>query len=189
MEKLITFSQRCDHNEILISFRFTVKTDPKPDKIIVVCQKNFNLKTFSEIYSDLCDSIELINSTFTFHLVYVMTSLLIIDVFTIYAALREFNSKFFGFFFVINFQCIVIQYLIKSFAAHAGSSTTKEAAKAIVLVTKMSASSRDEKTDLDHILHQMQVRNKNLENIFFAINWNLIFAVSFSLFFLKIKKN
>lgn len=154
--------------------------------MIVVRQENFNLKLFSELYSDLCDAIDLINSTFTFHLVFVMTSILIIDVFAVYSTLREFRADVteyrLAFIIIANPVWILIQYSVKALMAHAASSTTNEAEKSFGLVTKLITTlslNRDMKTDLNYLLIQMQ-RKKNLENIFFVINWNLLLAVSIS---------
>lgn len=150
--------------------------------MVLVRRQSFNLKVFSELYSELCDSIELINSTFTLHLVFVMTSLLSTDVLAVYGAVREFQSSIsrFGFLIIANTTWMCIQYLIKAFMAHAGSSTTNEAERSLVLVTKLIITFQFDleiKTDLNCLLTQIQVRKKNLENNFFAINWNLILSV------------
>jgi 7tm Chemosensory receptor len=146
--------------------------------------KVFKLKLFADLFNDLCDSIEVINSTFTFQLVIVITSFLLIDIFTAYGILRELMKHQNGIKLALlsNFIWIFIQYLIKIFIAHAGSSTTSEAEKAVVIVTKALGSmefDQELKVDLNFHLIQMRCRNKNLQNVFFVINWQFILTVSF----------
>ena len=113
-----------------------------------------------------------------------MISILITDVFAVYGILRELrsDSSMFDFLLIANSMWIFIQYLIKLLMAYAGSSTTQEAEKTVVLVTKLiiqSDSNKELKTNLNYFLVQMQARKKSLETIFFIINWNLILTVSF----------
>lgn len=111
-----------------------------------------------------------------------MLSFLLTDIFGAYGILREFlsiNSRF-QILLLGNSLWITIQYAIKAFMVHAGSSTTYEAERSIKIIGK-AAGSMDSinsmKSDLMALLVQFRSRNKQLENVFFAINWNLIFAV------------
>lgn len=156
------------------------------DNIVVVKDKRFNLKLCIQLHSDLCDIIELINKTFTTQIVFVMTGLLVTNVFFAYSALNEYIYRLYSSSLLVtltNIACITIQYSIKALVAHAGSSTTRESEKTLVLVTKVLAftkSGDDVACEPKMILlAQMQYRKKNLENIFFNINWNLILTVSF----------
>lgn len=152
----------------------------------MVRQNKFDLKGFSEIYSDLCDLIDLINSTFTFHVALIMIIFFSIDVFACYGAIREFrtDSSKFSYLIAMNTLWLFVQYLIKCVIAQAGSSTTIESEKSIVLVTKLIAkmsTHHDMKVEMNYLLFHIQVRKKNIENIFFTISWNLILAVGLKL--------
>lgn len=153
--------------------------------MILVHAKSFDLKAFSELYNDLCDGIETVNSTFTMHTVFLMTDLVLKDVFIAYTALRQLfaQARDLGpMIFVINLTWISIQYAIKSFIAHAGNITKLEADKSIFLTTKVLAnmhSKGDERLELV-LLAQMRCRNKKIENIFFVIDWSLVLTVSLS---------
>lgn len=162
-----------------------ISSNTTASNIICVRNKNFRLELFSELYGDLCDCIEVINSTFTTPIVFVTMSLLAIDVFGGYGILREFilrdtNQKVIMFFIVANGSWIVIHYGIKAFLCHAGTSTTNEAEKSLLLIIRMisQSSNQESKSDLNSLLIQMRCRNKKLRNGFFTINWNLILAVS-----------
>lgn len=157
------------------------------DKVVLTYVKNFNLKLFSELYNDQCDGIEIINSTFAMHIAFVMTSLMLTDVFAAYGILRGCLSSsgyILQFLLFSNTFWVAMQYGIKALIAHAGTSTTAEAEKSLVLVTRLVEATNSDKeltTDLNFLLIQMQCRNKNLQNHFFTINWSLILAVSFIL--------
>lgn len=157
------------------------------EKVALTYVKNFNLKLFSELYNDQCDLIEMINSTFAMHIAFVMTSLMLTDVFAAYGILRGCLSSsgyILQFLLFSNTLWIVMQYGIKALIAHAGTSTTTEAERSLVLVARLveaTYSNQELKTDLNFLLIQMQCRSKHLQNYFFTINWNLILAVRFIL--------
>lgn len=141
------------------------------------------MKIFAEVFNDLCDAIELTNSTFTFHIIFVITSFLLTNVFAVYITLREVLSEKSEMMHIAIAACVfvVVQYSIKVFIAHIGSSTSIEAGKPMKIVSKALATmdyDENMKTDLNFLLIQMQSRNKILQNVFFAINWNFIMAVS-----------
>lgn len=152
------------------------------EKSFLIRQCDLKLKFFSELFNDLCDGIELINSTFSFHIVFVITSFLLTNVFAAYTTLREVlsQSSQLGHLAVGASLFVLIHYLIKLFIAYVGSSTTTEAEKPLKVVSKALGSLNFEenlKVDLNFFLIQMQSRNKNLQNNFFVINWNFILAV------------
>lgn len=140
------------------------------------------MKLFSELYYDLCDAINIVNATFTIHIVFVMINLLLTDVFVAFGTIREFlmQARKSRFLVLANSAWIALHYGIKTLVAYAGSSTTKEAEKTLILVTKligMTNSDKELKTDLNFLLIQMRSRNKNIRNNFFIINYKLILTV------------
>lgn len=155
------------------------------NKPILVREKCFNLKLFSELFNDLCDGIEIVNATFTTQLIFAMLSLMLTDIFGAYGVLRELIAKvklqFLLYFFIGNSVWITIQYAIKVFLVHAGSSTTNEAEKSIATLAKAAGSLNSNdilKSDLMTLIAQLKCRNMKLKNVFFEINWNLILTVS-----------
>lgn len=141
------------------------------------------MKTFSDLYNDLCDLIESVNTTFTNQLILVMIIILMTDVFAIYGMMREYksNQAAFCFLLIANSTWTIIQYSIKTLMAYCGQSTTNEAEKSLVLLTRAITNIEgdvDLKNDLNALLIQMKFRKKTFENIFFSINFNLIVAVN-----------
>lgn len=146
--------------------------------VVVACRKTLNTELFMQLYNDLCDAIESVNSIFANQLIFVLTTFICTNVFQIYGALRETN----GFVILIGGAWVIIFYSMQFFMAHAGSSTTNEAERSIVMVAKIAGAkkiSEDLKWSLNSSLIQMRCRNTKLENIFFTINWRLVLAVSF----------
>lgn len=142
------------------------------------------MKLFSELYNELCDAIEVVNATFTNQLVLVLVYMLTIEIFAAYGFIREFllesndrqNEMILGCSFFI-----LLQYAIKISLVYSGSTTTKEAEMSTDYLTKLISSyegAREVKNDLNFLLIQMKFRKKNLQSIFFTINYHLILAVS-----------
>lgn len=77
------------------------KTSKQQSKIYPAYRDHSELKLFSELYSDLCDLIEIINSTFTIQIVFVLTSLIVTNIFSAYSALRELRQPSHMFYFSV----------------------------------------------------------------------------------------
>lgn len=142
-----------------------------------------DLRLFTELYNNLCDTLLIINSTFTPNLIVVMTIFMTIDIFGVYDVVREIMSPSRNIANLIGSSFwVLLQYPMKIFMAYSGSSTTKEAEKSSVLISKMITSTGEHnsqhKNSLSITLHQMQIREKRLSNIFFNIDYNVILAVS-----------
>lgn len=175
------------HNELFkffnfFGFRFSL-TRVSNDENTIKFSCDLKYKMFSDTFNDLCDALDLNNSIFTFHIVFVVTSFLLTNIFAAYLILRELLSKnsFLGHLVPAACIFIALQYLIKNFIAYVGNSTTVEAEKSLKIITKALGSMEFEsklKMDLNFFLIQFQCRNKNVQNIFFVINWKFILAVS-----------
>lgn len=145
-------------------------------------QKALDLKLFTELYNKLCDILQVISSTFTLHLIIVMLNFTAVEIFGGYGIVREVLLPSRNVLNLIaSFVWILSQYPIKFFMASSGSSTTEEAEKSLVLISKIITSTgehdQEYKNALNIVLHQMQVREKRLSNIFFNIDYNIILAV------------
>lgn len=153
------------------------------DKVFCVQQKHrsFDVELFSELYDELCDLIEMVNQTFTSQLIFVMTEFMSIEIFGGYGILREALSSSRKYFLIVgNVAWIIFQYPVKFFMASAGSSTTNEAEKSVVLITKLINRARYDdslRSRLNNLLIQLQCRNKKLSNVFFTVNYNVILVV------------
>lgn len=168
-------------------YSFSLSTKIPNRNFVMAGSKTLNSTLFIKLYNDLCDAIGLINSTFTNHLIFVMINFLSMNVFLAYTALREYftQSKTAQFDIAVNGFWITISYSIKIFLAYVGSSTTNEAertAEVIAKATGAMTNNDDLKASLNSFLIQMRFRNKNLENVFFKIDWKLILAVSLNSF-------
>lgn len=159
----------------ITSSSFNVKT-------VAARQEIVDLRLFSELYSKLCDILQSLNSIFTLHLVIVMLNFMTIEIFGGYGIIREvLLPKRNAMNMIASFVWISSHFPIKFFMAYSGSSTTAEAEKALVLITKIIISTGDHNTQyknaLNISLHQLQIREKRLSNIFFNIDYNIILAV------------
>jgi hypothetical protein len=145
---------------------------------------SFKRQIYSELYDNLFEVIDLINSNFTVHLIFVLIRFVATDIFAFYTVLKEFLSgseKTFHFELICNIYWISAHFGMKCFIAFMGSSTTKEVEKSSLIILKASVlldSNHVMQKDLKIIQNQLQIRNRNIENKFFTINWNMILNVS-----------
>lgn len=159
------------------------------------------MKTFTELFHNLCEAIEGVNKNFTPHLSPIIIFMLVIDIFGFYSILREFfallkfNEKhiessdshdddphYYGYIYLIlsNVFYSAVQIIFKAWAASIGHTTTSEAEKTKVLLAKsMNRMSFGGNVAYTALL-QCQTRNLKLQNQFFSINWNIVLTVSHS---------
>lgn len=139
------------------------------------------MELFAELYDELCDLIELLNKTFTNQLVFVMAEFMSIEIFGGYGILREALSTSRKYFLLVgNLIWIMFQYPVKFFMASAGSSTTDEAEKSLVLIAKLIIRTKYDdllRSRLNNLLIELQCRNKKISNVFFTVNYNVILLV------------
>ena len=157
-------------------------------------QDSLKIKKFMKMFNSLCKTIEMLNSIFTFHIVFVVTSFLITNTFVGYVALKELlmDASESPHLVVGAAAYVICHYFIKTFIAHVGRSTTNEAEHSAKIISTALATIEFEekiKFDLNFLLIQMQSRHKTVETVFFVINWNFIVGVSFCLEVLVDKNN
>lgn len=145
--------------------------------------QNQDTRIITELYFKLCECINQVNSIFTFPLIFVAVIILVSITFSIYELLREFTKDAGGFVLVVligDCAAIISEVLCMIFVVHSGSSTTNEAEKTLLLVTKIinqRSTSEVNKKSFQNFLIQVQYQNFKFENCFFTINWKLIAAV------------
>lgn len=168
---------------LLNSYIEKFTSDSKQDyEILLPPPMKLDLRLFMELYNNMCDSILIINSTFTPNLIIVMTIFMTIDIFGGYGIVQEFMSPSRNLANLLGSSVwVLLQYPIKIFMAYSGNSTTEEAERTSVLISKLITNTgehnRQHKDLLNITLHQLQIREKRLCNIFFTINYNLILVV------------
>lgn len=143
----------------------------------------FDLRLFTELYNNSCDNLQTINSAFTPQLIIVMIIFMTIEIFGGHGVVQEIISQKRSLTNLIASSIWVLShYPMKFFMAYSGNSTTMEAEKSLVLISKMIANVDDyniqHKSTLSILLQQLQVSEKKLSNIFFNIDYNVILVVS-----------
>ena len=137
---------------------------------------------FGEIFHDLCDAIENINSLFAIHLIPVLAFTLIVDIFGIYVA---FHSAPFYDNIVFNFVTgyfIVKNYILRSLVAYIGSTTSREPELLTEFIAKLLNKlprSYPQRCMLHDYLKEFRVRSFNLHTFFLTIDWNILLGVNF----------
>lgn len=175
---------------LAVKHRFGILNDYLENSVIttsiwdknVVSKKALDLRFFAESYNKLCDILQIINATFTLHLVITLLNFMAIEIFGGYGVIRELTLPSRNFMNLIaSLAWILSHFPIKIFMAYSGKSTTEEAERSLVLVSKIIINTEDhhkeQKNALNIILHLLQVREKKLSNVFFSIDFNIILVV------------
>jgi hypothetical protein len=133
----------------------------------------------TDLYSNLCDSIDLVNDSFTFQLIPFAVYFLTANMFGIYSIIREtfYRTPLMVVAILMNTWWILLHTVIISIAVHSSYTATKCALRTPIIVSSIlkSCKWRDEKCV---ILLEFQYRNVFFENEFFRIDWKLLFSVS-----------
>lgn len=156
------------------------------------------IQLLTKLYLDLCDGIDLINSALTFQLVFIVLSSLasifmnkflffliltfpnqLMNIFSAFAIIRELLRPTENVFITLLPHALLIsyQFFVKSLLVHSGSSTTKEAARSSIIIGRIMNEQDADVAELKTFLTQIRIRNLDLQNVFFKINWNILLAV------------
>jgi hypothetical protein len=152
--------------------------------------KIFNFKLFGEIYHDMCDSIEQINSLFAIHLPPILLEMLLINVFGLYGFVRFVTAPN-----ETSQVCIILFYisahlLLNISICSVGHSTTFEAESVKVALSRILNNlppADYSRSNFKDLLKQFSVRNLRFQTVFFNIDWSVFLAVSYKLLFNSIK--
>lgn len=144
----------------------------------------------TNLYSLLCDGIDLVNDSFTFQLIPFMVYYLTANLFAIYSMIREafYRSPLMYVAIGTNMWWIILHTAIISIALYSGYTTTRCALKTPIIVSSIVKSQKWKESRcvvkvFKTFLLEIQYRNMFLENEFFRIDWKLLFSVSQNHFF------
>lgn len=135
------------------------------------------------LYHDLCDSIELINSVFTFPLILAVFYFFILNTFAAFAHIWTLTQEFEYIFFLLSTDGLVmlLNWYLQCVAVYSSSSTTQIAEETVVIITRILNSSEcnsvQQKT-FKNLLLQAHYRNLKFRTALFTINWKLLLTVN-----------
>ncbi|KAL7051663.1 hypothetical protein ACKWTF_004558 [Chironomus riparius] len=152
-------------------------------RFIFLERKTFNLNLFTEIFHDLSDALDTINSLFTSHLFPTILLMLLIDIFGIYGVTKfSFTTAKFTDIFLSLFY-IIVHFILKIMICHIGYSTTNEAENIKITfvkgMNKINLSS--EESSLVFVYNQIEARDLRLQNIFFVVDWKMLFGTTYTI--------
>lgn len=135
-----------------------------------------------EIFHDLSDVIEVMNSCVTLPLVGLILHFFILNLFSLYNLVWTFMMDYKNFAIVVltDATYVALNYIIQGIMAHASNSSTKKAQQISVTVSKIinnDSCTRGQCKVFKNFLTQSHYRNLNFQNNLFVINWKLIVTV------------
>lgn len=146
-----------------------------------------NANLFVNLYHELCDVIEIVNSTFTFQLIFVFFYFFILNLLTVFTHIWMFTHyvKYIYGLLSTDGVILLLNYILKSVMIHSSSSTTREAEETAVIVSRIINSggcNKVQQTTFKKFLSQNQYRNLKLRTALFTINWKLLLTVRTDIF-------
>lgn len=142
-----------------------------------------NSKLSVAFYHDLCDEVRIINSTFTFPLIFVTFYFFIFNLFSCYHHIWTvvIDSDYLPILFATDGFAVIFSFVLQSMLIHSGLSTSEELEETPVIISKIVNSHNCDKDDrkiFKNFLVQNQYRTTKLQTSLFVINWKLLLAVS-----------
>lgn len=143
-------------------------------------ERFLDLKLFADCFHDLCDGIEDINNLFAFHLVPILLTMLVIDVFLIYNFFQWMMVPEIKFIHFMTVYYLVIHLILRTILAHIGSTATREPEKLIEIMAKLInhlSLNHPSRFVLDAYMKQFQTRKFKFQTLFLNIDWNIVLSV------------
>lgn len=139
-------------------------------------------KLISQLYSQLCDGIELVNEAFTLQLIPFVIYHLTVNLFTMYGVIRELILNSSKILLVVSMDSgwIITTTFLLSLGLYSAESTLKCARLTPVIVGYILKTEKFKAPEdvLKTFLLEVQYRNISFYNEFFHIEWKLMLQVS-----------
>lgn len=140
-------------------------------------------KQFLKLLNELCDLIDHVNSTFTLNVIFVLANILAmgtIGLYTLIVALHTLKYVHFWFVAIYTTSWIGTQFGLACFIAHVGNSVNEQFYETFLIAIRRLNSSLNESIndEMRDLILELRCRNRNIECVFFRVDWSVIFAVS-----------
>lgn len=137
-----------------------------------------------ELFHQLCDTIDMINSTFIFPMIFIVFNCLVSNMFSCFNIIWTFTKDFENFDHLIlnEIPFLFFIYFLQSICAYSSCSMSSEATETSTIVIKAMSNPKCDRSSQElfkNFLIQHQCRNLKLQTCFFTLNWKLLLTVSF----------
>lgn len=144
----------------------------------------YDVKETAKLYDDLLNIIQMINSTFSFSVIFMLASEFVMGTFVLYTQIVFFrnprNDSEYWFGTCTNCTLLILQVVLATLVSCFGNKVLEESQRTFELLTRKINNSYNEdvNNELVRFMLQLKCRSKGLENIFFTIDWRMMFGVS-----------
>lgn len=139
------------------------------------------MKYFSQLYQILCDGIDLVNSTFAFHVIIIFINAMYINIFMMFSLLKRiFQMNDPVIVHMYNISWILMQYFLQILIVSSGSSVTENARNTSRLITKILNElelKEETSNSLQNFVSRVNSKNLEIRNACFTIDWKLLVTV------------
>ncbi|KAL7051665.1 hypothetical protein ACKWTF_004560 [Chironomus riparius] len=144
-------------------------------------EQYLNLQLYAKTFHDLCDAIESINNLFAFHLVPILLTMLIVNVFGMYSIFKYLSTPGTTSLYLATAYVVSMHLILMILTAHIGSTTSREPEKLIEMIAKLIndlSLNHPSRFVLYNYVKQFQTRNFNFQALFLTINWNFVLGTT-----------
>lgn len=154
---------------------------------IVSAEQNriLSSRVAATFYHDLCDIIDLVNSSFSFPIIFVFLHFFFTNLIALFNHFWVFLKDFRNFKLILVTEglWIILNYILQSVFVYLIISTSSEAEKTSVIVSRIINAqdcNESHRKVFKGFLVQNQCRNLKLRTALFGINWSLLLSVSWA---------
>lgn len=150
---------------------------------VIIKKYSSNPQTIVCLHQDLCDIIDLVNSTFTFPLMFMFVHTTFSFMITLFNYVKNLmtNPENFYFYSVFDGLWMLLDIFYDFVIIYSSVTAVEEVKKTAVITSRIvstSCCSHEDKKVFKTFLLQNHYRNVNFETPFFIIHWNLLLTVN-----------
>lgn len=163
-------------------FRSSFGVITKKPGVTEVRQKPCDSSVIASLYHELCDVIDMINSSLASPIVFVVLYLFILNLFSCYTLVWTLFKEPEYLFMVLTTDGSYVMFnnILQAIFIYASTSTTKQAEQTVLIIIKIiynNECNKDQLKTFKFFLSQTHHRKLKFETSFFTIDWKLLLVV------------
>lgn len=142
--------------------------------------KTEKLHNFADLFTMSCEIIDSMNEIFSSNLLLTLLHVMIQKVLTCYEIIKNMYKPDGSFGLFNNLSWMISLVIVTFLICHSGESVRNAAESSQIFIVKQIVSSKNEcyKDEIRNLHYQLEKQNKEIENIFFKLNYKLLLTVS-----------
>lgn len=146
------------------------------------CGPSENLETYVQLFDQLTDILTNFNETFTLNLIPTLLNILTYNIFCLWSFIHFIYKDIDKVWVVVlvNGLYVIANMTVMLVICYSGHTVQETATQSEELILDSLTSTKNDRviSELRNLHYRIRHVNKNVENVFFVVNWRLLFMVS-----------